>query len=82
MGWIEVMMKNALRRFRGAGSFIAGILVGLSIVVPVIALAGANTWAWQAFMVLGAPIVLAIGITLQAVLTARWSSPSHFARGR
>jgi hypothetical protein len=50
--------------------------------VPVIALAGANTWAWQAFMVLGAPIVLAIGITLQAVLTARWSSPSHFARGR
>jgi hypothetical protein len=76
------MIGESLACGRRAGSFIAGILVGLSIVVPVIALAGANTWAWQAFMVLGAPIVLAIGITLQAVLTARWSSPSHFARGR
>jgi hypothetical protein len=75
-------MKKALRRFRNAGSFIAGILVGLSIVVPVIALTGANTMAWQAFLVLGAPIVLALGITLQAVLTARWSSLSNFAGGR
>ena len=76
------MMKKALGRFRDAGSFIAGILIGLSIVVPVIALTGANTTAWQAFLVLGAPIVLALGITLQAVLTARWSSLSHFASGR
>ena len=75
-------MKKALGRFRDAGSFIAGILVGLSIVVPVIALTGANTTAWQAFLVLGAPIVLALGITLQAVLTAKWSSLSNFARGR
>jgi len=75
-------MKKALARFRDAGSFIAGILVGLSIVAPVIALTGANTTAWQAFLVLGAPIVLALGITLQAVLTARWSSLSNFAGGR
>jgi hypothetical protein len=76
------MMKKALRRFRDAGSFIAGILVGLSIVAPVIALTGANTTAWQAFLVLGAPIVLALGISLQAVLTARWSALSTFASGR
>jgi hypothetical protein len=76
------MMKKVLARFRDAGSFIAGILVGLSIVVPVIALTGANTTAWQAFLVLGAPIVLALGITLQAVLTAKWSSLSNFAGGR
>ena len=75
-------MKKTLRRFRDAGSFIAGILVGLSIVVPVIALTGANTTAWQAFLVLGAPIVLALGISLQAVLTARWSALSTFASGR
>jgi hypothetical protein len=76
------MMKKALGRFRDAGSFIAGILVGLSIVVPVIALTGANTTPWQAFLVLGAPVVLALGISLQTVLTARWSSLSNFASGR
>jgi hypothetical protein len=76
------MMKKALGRFRDAGSFIAGILVGLSIVVPVIALTGANTTALQTFLVFGAPIILALGITLQAVLTARWSSLSNFAGGR
>ena len=75
-------MKKALGIFRDAGSFIAGVLIGLSIVVPVIALTGANTTAWQAFLVLGAPIVLALGITLQAVLTARWSSVANFASGR
>jgi hypothetical protein len=76
-------MKKALRRrFRDTGSFLAGILVGLSIVVPVIALTGANTTAWQAFLVLGAPIVLALGITLQSVLTAKCSSLSNFAGGR
>jgi hypothetical protein len=48
-------MKKALRRFRDAGSFIAGILVGLSVVVPVIALTGANTTASQTFLVFGAP---------------------------
>jgi hypothetical protein len=76
------MMKKVLARFRDAGSFLAGILVGLSIVIPVIALTGANTTAWQAFLVFGAPIVLALGITLQAVLTARWSSLSNLASGR
>jgi hypothetical protein len=75
------MVKKALRRFRDAGSFIAGILVGLSIVVPVIALTGTSTTGWP-FLVLGAPIILALGITLQAVLTARWSSLSNFASGR
>ena len=75
-------MKKVLGGFRNAGSFIAGILVGLSIVVPVIALTGANTTAWQTFLVFGAPIILALGITLQAALTARWSSLSNLASGR
>ena len=61
-------MKKALAIFRDAGSFIAGILVGLSIVVPVIALTGADPTAWQPLMVLGAPIILALGIALQASL--------------
>jgi energy-converting hydrogenase Eha subunit A len=62
------MMNKALAGFRDTGSFIAGILVGLSIVVPVIALTGPNPTAWQTFSVFGAPIILALGVALQASL--------------
>lgn len=64
-------MKEALAGFRTAGSFIAGILLGVSIVVLVIALTGANTMDGQTFLAFGAPIILALGITLQAVVTAK-----------
>ena len=67
-------MKNSLARFREAGSFIAGILIGMSIVVPVFAIMVANTSDWQTFLVFGAPIILALGITLQVVITAK---PRH-----
>ena len=63
-------MTNSLARSREGGSFIAGILIGLSIMVPVFALMGAHPTDWQTFLVFGAPIVLALGITLQAVITA------------
>ena len=64
-------MKKSLTRFREGGSFIAGILVGLSIVVPVIALTGASPTDWQTFLLFGAPMILVLGITLQAVITAK-----------
>ena len=67
-------MKKLLARVRG-GSFIAGILVGLSIVVPVIVLTtGATLTDWQTFLLFGAPMILVLGITLQAVITAK---PRH-----
>ena len=65
-------MKNPVARFRHAGSFIAGLFIGLSIVVPVLAVA--NPSDWQTFLVFGAPIILALGITLQVVVTAK---PRH-----
>ena len=68
------MMRKSLARFREAGSFIAGTLVGLSIVVLVIASTGASPTDWQTFSVLGAPIILSLGITLQAIMTAK---PRH-----
>jgi hypothetical protein len=67
-------MKNPLARFRQAGSFIAGLFVGLSIVVPVFATMVASPSDWQTFLVFGAPIILALGITLQVVITAK---PRH-----
>ena len=67
-------MKNSLARFREAGSFIAGILIGVSIVVLVFASIGANTSGWQTLLVFGSPIILTLGMTLQAVITAK---PRH-----
>ena len=64
-------MKKTLASFRATGSFIAGILLGVSIVVLVIASTGANTTDGQMFLAFGAPIILALGITLQAAVTAK-----------
>ena len=57
--------------FRDAGSFLAGILIGLSIMVPVFAAMVVNLTNWETFLLFGAPIILALGITLQAVITAK-----------
>ena len=67
-------MKNPLARFRQAGSFIAGLFIGVSIVVPVFSIMVANPSDWQTFVVLGAAIILVLGITLQVVITAK---PRH-----
>jgi hypothetical protein len=64
-------MKNPLAGFRQAGSFIAGLFIGLSIVVPVFAMMVANPSDSQTFLVFGAPIILALGITLEVVITAK-----------
>jgi len=65
------IMKNHLAGFRDAGSFLAGILIGLSIMAPVFALAVANLTDWQALMLLGAPVILALGIALQVIITVK-----------
>jgi uncharacterized membrane protein len=57
--------------FRDAGSFLAGIFIGLSIMVPVFAAMVVNLTNWETFLLFGAPILLALGITLQAVITAK-----------
>jgi hypothetical protein len=64
-------MKNTLARCWQAGSFIAGLFIGLSIMVPVFAMVVANPSDWQTFLVFGAPIILALGITLQVIITAK-----------
>jgi hypothetical protein len=67
-------MKNSLARFREAGSFIAGLVIGISIVVPVFAMMVADPSGWQTLCVFGAPIILGLGLTLQFVVTAK---PRH-----
>jgi hypothetical protein len=68
------MMKNPLARFPDAGSFVAGLAIGLSILVPVFAITVADPGAWQALWILGALTILGLGFSLQAVVTA---GPRH-----
>lgn len=64
-------MKISLVSLRDAGSFFAGILIGLSIMVPVFALTVVNLTYWQTLLLFGAPMILALGIALQAIITAK-----------
>ena len=64
-------MKNVLPAIRESRSFIAGILIGLSVVVPAFAWMEASTSHWQILSLLSAPVVLALGITLQSMMTAK-----------
>ena len=61
-------MKNVLARFRQAGSFTAGLLIGISIMIPMFAMMVTNLDDWQMHWVLGALIVLALGLKLQFVI--------------
>ena len=60
-------MTKSLANFRDLGSFIAGLLVGLSIVVPVFAMIDSDPGDWQVLWFFGALIILALGIALQVL---------------
>lgn len=64
-------MKKFPARFRNLGSFIAGILVGLSLGVMVFALMDVFPDDWETLPVFCAFVILALGITLQIVATYR-----------
>jgi hypothetical protein len=64
-------MKNSVATFRDAGSFIAGMLIGLSIMVPVFALLVVDITDWQLLLLFGAPVILVLGITLHVIITAK-----------
>ena len=64
-------MKNFLEGFEQAGSFIAGLLVGIAIMIPMLAMMMTNLDDWEMHSVLGALIVLALGLKLQFALVKR-----------
>jgi hypothetical protein len=67
----ERIMKDLLARYPNAGSFVAGLLIGLSILIPVFAMMITEPDGWHALWVLGAPISLASGFGLQAFVIGR-----------
>jgi hypothetical protein len=58
-----------LTTFRDAGSLIAGLLIGMSIVVTVFVMMVPDPTSTQTVLVISASIVLALGLVLQAVVT-------------
>jgi MFS family permease len=63
-------MKNPLVTFRQAGSLVAGLLIGLSIVVAVSAIV-VEPSDWRTLWIFGAPIILVLGFALQIVVTSK-----------
>lgn len=79
-------MKN-LTTFRDTGSLIAGLLIGVAIVVPIFAMTIADLGNTETVWVIVAPIiVLAVGVMLQAAVTRpsqpRTSDPRLLAVSR
>jgi formate/nitrite transporter FocA (FNT family) len=63
-------VKHSLLDFPHTGSFVAGLLIGLSIVVPVVATMGANAADWPTYLVFAAPVIFALGFTFQVIITS------------
>jgi formate/nitrite transporter FocA (FNT family) len=63
-------VKHSLLNFPHTGSFIAGLLIGLSIVVPVVTTMGTNPADWLTYLVFAAPVIFALGFTFQFIITS------------
>ena len=68
---MKIPLARFLEAFRQAGSFVAGLLIGLSIVVAVFAMMVASPSDSQTLWIFGAPIILALGIALLVAVTTR-----------
>jgi hypothetical protein len=68
--FVERIMANLLARIRQSGSFIAGLLIGSSVVVATFAATDSGPGRWPIMLALGAPVVLAVGLALQALVVS------------
>lgn len=68
-------MTKLLARWRQSRSFIAGLVMGLAIVIAVFGAMEADSSAWQTPLTFGAPLLLALGLALQILATAQPSRP-------
>jgi hypothetical protein len=64
-------MTSLLEQCRQTGSFAAGILIGLACVTAVFGATEADSSTWQTLLVVAAPVILALGLALQILVTAK-----------
>jgi multisubunit Na+/H+ antiporter MnhB subunit len=76
-------MKTFKAGFRQVGSLIAGVLIGLSMVIIacMFTMTAAESSHSQILLALGASIVFAVGVMLQIVMTAAPRQPTPSDRG-
>jgi hypothetical protein len=70
-------MNHPPAGFRDAVSFLAGVLIGASIMVVLSAGMTVDLTGWQMLLLFGAPVILAVGLTLQVIITARLRRVHH-----
>jgi hypothetical protein len=68
---VPQITKNALANCTEAGSFIAGVLIGVSIAAPAIVMTVSDHNGWQTLDFFGALVIMVLGLTSQVVVTAR-----------
>ena len=68
-------MTKLMARIRQSGSFIAGLLIGLAIVVATFAMADADSSAWEILWVFWAPGILALGLSRSVSRCMSWLFP-------
>jgi hypothetical protein len=73
-------MTNPLERIRPSGSFVAGLLIGLSIALATFAMTDPDSSAWRTLLIFGAPLILVLGFTLQVLVTSKASTRAHDER--
>jgi cytochrome c biogenesis protein CcdA len=62
-------MNHRATRLQEAASFVAGVLIGASIVTPVFAATSDLPAEWQPFLLIGSVVLLAIALVLKALGT-------------
>jgi hypothetical protein len=65
------MMTNLASPLRQSGSLVAGVLIGLSIVVATLAVADNGHGGWPTLCAFAAPVIFLTGLALQAFVTSR-----------
>jgi len=65
------MMTSLLKQCRQTGSLAAGLLIGLAFVTAAFGATEADSSAWQSLLVFAAPVILALGLALQILVTAK-----------
>jgi len=70
-------MANPATQIRRSGSFVAGLLIGLSIALATFALTDGNSGTWQIVLLVAAPALLALGFALQVLATTGAATVAH-----
>jgi cytochrome c biogenesis protein CcdA len=65
----ESLMNHRATRLQETASFVAGVLIGTSIVTPVFAAASDIPAEWQPFLLIGSVVLLAMALMLKALGT-------------